>query len=211
MWTNSILKNAVFDTINKRWTAQHSNCHQGDVWSVTTLGDKTIPVAEQARSSCDCLQSNRYSFGGSYLVYQLRSIGSKFVTIDISYQNQNYNWDHLRGQGPPAIPNNNHINIIERNGKAEFISLEDIFPDNDILMQEFILSLQKRDDLALDCSSLENMLAMIGGKFALSNQGVHLYLTQYSYYSNSSIELIIPVDNLANYSESNWIVPILEK
>jgi hypothetical protein len=78
-------------------------------------------------------------------------------------------------------------------------------------MQEFITSLKKRDDLALDCSSLENMIAMIGGNFSLSSQGVHLYLNQNNNYSSSSVELIIPIDNLSNYSESRWVVPILKE
>lgn len=213
MWTNAVLKNEVFDTINKSWNSQRNNCQQGYYWGTIVSGDqsKPTPLEQKAKQGCDCLASNGFYQNRNLLVYQLRSIGRKYITIDISYQNQNNGWDHLRGQAPPAIQNNQHINIIERNGKAEYLSLKDIFPNNDVLMEEFITSLKKRDDLALDCSSLENMLAMIGGNFSLSSQGVHLYLNQTNYTSNSPVQLIIPVENLKNHTESSWVASILEK
>ncbi|MDG1331106.1 MAG: WG repeat-containing protein [Crocinitomicaceae bacterium] len=212
LWKNPILKGEVLDTINRLWNSFVPNCNRGYYWGITTYGNqaKPKPLAEKARRSCEYYQSNPYYFAGNYLVYQLRLIGKKFLTMDISYQNQNNSWDPLRSQAPPPIPENQHINIIEQNGKARYLSLKDIFPDDDILMQEFMASLQKRDDLQLECSSLENMLAMVNGSFSLSDEGVHLYLSQYSLYSNSPMELLIPVENLAKLSKSKWIVPLLK-
>jgi hypothetical protein len=215
LWKNVVLRNEVLDTINRIWFAQATNCNQGYyVWGVTIAGNqpKPKPLLEKARKSCQCFESNRYNYGSS-LVYQLRSIGSKFVTIDISYQNQDYGWDHLRSQAPLAVPNNTHVNIIEDKGRARYLTLKDIFPDDDILMQEFIEALSLRDDLKLECSSLENMLQMIGGSFSLADDGVILYLNQYNqnaYYGSSSVELLIPIENLGKLPGSKWIVPFLE-
>ena len=106
------------------------------------------------------------------------------------------------------------MNIVVENGKSRFIELSDIFPNDSTLMEEFVISLQKRDDLKLECSSLENMLEMVGGKFKLTQYGVRLYLNQYNgNYSGvgSMVELLIPLENLSQHDESKWIVPILSE
>lgn len=218
MWKSVVLRNEVLDTINRIWVAGSNNCnYNGYSWGVVTFGSadarKSSRLSEMAQRSCNCYQSNRYAYGTSYLVYQLRSIGAKFVTIDISYQNQNWGWDHLRSQAPPAIPNNQHINIIEDKGSARYVKLKDIFPDDDVLMMEFMEALKKRDDLKLECSSMENMLEMINGSFSFAEEGIILYLNQqnqYNFYGSSSVELLIPTESLSKLAGSKWIVPFLK-
>jgi len=214
LWKSSILKDAVLDTINAIWEKSRVGCNQTYYsWGVIVEGNQPKPnlLREKARRSCDCVQTNRYNYSRSS-VFQLRSIGSKFVTIDISYQNQNWGWDHFRSQAPPAIPNNQHINIIEENGKSRYLTLKDIFPDDDILMQEFMEALKLRDDLKLDCSSLESMLEMVNGSFSLSDEGVILYLNQSQYYDYTykPVELVIPIERLEKLAASKWIVPFLQ-
>lgn len=212
LWKNSVLRNEVLDTINKFWLAQKNNNCEEYLWNTIIVREQEAPKTqeEKARRSCDCLQANRYSWAENGLIYQLSSIGTQFVTIDISYKNINGYWDPMRSQAPPLIPANSHLNIVEDNGKARYVSLKEIFPDEDILMQEFIISLKERDDLQLECSSLENMLEMINGNFSLSDEGVILYLNQYNVYSNSQVELLIPLENLSKLPASKWIVPFLK-
>ena len=103
-------------------------------------------------------------------------------------------------------------NLVYTNGTAKSIQLSDIFPSDSVLMSEFITSLKKRDDLKLDCSSLEMMIEMIGGKFTLGTDGVRLHLSQTninSYGVSEPVTLLIPIENLDNHAESKWIVPIL--
>ncbi|MFK7785053.1 MAG: WG repeat-containing protein [Crocinitomicaceae bacterium] len=216
LWENKVLKNEVLDTVNRIWSAQKSTCNQGYyTWTVTIEGDQNKPnqLAEKAKKSCQCYESNRYGYGATPFVYQLQSIGPKFVTLDIFYQNQNYGWDQPRIRALTLVPNNTHINLIEEEGKARYLTLDGIFPDEDMLMQEFIEALKQRDDLKLECSSLENMLAMINGSFSLSEDGIVLYLNQSNqndYYGNSSVELLIPNKNLEKLEGSKWIVPFLK-
>ena len=55
IWTNSILKDEVFDTINRIWEAQHSNCQPRRIIGIFPIVDqaKQTTHEEQAKQSCD--------------------------------------------------------------------------------------------------------------------------------------------------------------
>jgi hypothetical protein len=78
------------------------------------------------------------------------------------------------------------------------------------VMDQVRIDSKKRDDLKLECSSLENMLAMVNGNFSLSDEGVHLYLSQCNMYPSSTVELLIPIENIEKLASSKWIFSYLE-
>ncbi|PHR31396.1 MAG: hypothetical protein COA38_08100 [Fluviicola sp.] len=207
LWINPILKSCVYDSINSGWEARKSNCSV--YYNSISLGEKSeSPEFQKVQRMCLCAQGNTQD-RNTFISHRLISIGPLFVTVSKDYIMRN-DWDHMRIKQLYAPPRYKHWNFIMKDGKAVSIELDDIFPKDKVLMREFIIALKKRDDLELECSSVETMIEMIGGKFSLSNQGVHLYLSQYNNYSNSYVELIIPTDNLAKHSGSSWIVPILK-
>lgn len=214
LWKDDQLKRAVFNKVNEYWSSAKVNCNSPYgvyLWAIESGTDSE----ERIQKMCNCATSRNASYGGYLISYKLRSIGARFATVSQSFQNSAvYGWDHLRSQAPPPNPGDEYMNIVVENGKSRFIELSDIFPNDSTLMEEFVVSLQKRDDLKLECSSLENMLEMVGGKFKLTQHGVRLYLNQYNgNYSGvgSMVELLIPLENLSQHDESKWIVPILSE
>ena len=211
LWLNSDLKTLVFDSINANW-------NRGQVFCGDRFGRSSITVKQEStvirefKKDCNCAKQNHfqtrgYNFGELY--YRPDTIGQHFVSIIYGHHPRMDDRFMTMSQAPPPPPPAEHMNFVYRDGKAISIQLKDIFPSNSVLLQEFILALQKRDDLKLDCSSLETMVLMINGRFSLSEKGVHLYYHGFDYWHNEAIEFLIPLDRLKLHSESKWIVPIL--
>lgn len=219
LWENPELKRCVFDTIFKLWKTQLPPPQSiygiyGSIISAEWVGQnseqekKQLEQEKKLAERCDCAKSkaNRATTNNPF---RLKSIGPQYVSLD----NHAPSWVGYGefGYGQSQVPSF-LVNFAVRNGKAVEVQLKDIFPSDSVLMEEFIIALKKRDDLQLDCSSLEMMIEMINGKFSLSESGVHLYLNQQSVSNNGSyspVVLIIPTENLNSHVESKWIVPIL--
>lgn len=220
LWENPELKRCVFDTIFKLWKTRLSPPQSiygiyGSTISVEWVGQnseqerKLMEQERKLKERCNCAQSASYRATTSR-TFRLKSIGAQYVSVgDHSPSSISYG---VFGYGQESYAPTFLLNVVIRNGKAVEVQLKDIFPSDSVLMEEFIIALKKRDDLQLDCSSLEMMIEMIGGKFSLSESGVRLYLNQQSTNSagyHSSVELLIPTENLSKHAESKWIAPIL--
>ncbi len=213
LWQNVKIKSVIFDTINSEWEARKVNCNQGNPtygWVTTQTTDKKM---NELMEMCQCAVRNRYGGSGGTVSYKLMSVGSKFATLAKEYPHYSAGWRHHISQAPVASPADEYWNFVDRDGVIKSIELNDIFPNNATLMDEFIEALQQRDELKLECSSVENMLEMVRGRFRLTEDGVSLYLDRsrtniYEVYS--PIELYIPLENLLKHEESKWIVPILK-
>ena len=163
---------------------------------------------------CNCLHQHfgyGYGYHSDRVYYQVQSQNTHYVTIQYGVREQ-FNGSYMTmSQPPPPPPAPNHLNFVYKDGRALALQLSDIFPSDSILFQEFITALQKRDDLELDCSSTENMLQIIHESgFSLSEEGVHVFYKLNGLWDNTSLEFLIPIENLASHSESAWIVPILK-
>lgn len=213
IWSNPDLKRCVFDSINAHWNGDQDLCT--DLFGrslITVKQEKTI--AQEFKDECNCSkqkysQNRGYNFHSQF--YRLDSIGKQFVSITYGYHPIMDDRFMTMSQPPPPPPPAEHINVVYKNGKAISIQLNDIFQSDSILLQEFILALQQRDDLKLDCSSLETMISTINGRFSLSKEGVRLYYHGFDNWSNQAIEFLIPLERLKLHNESEWIVSILEK
>lgn len=210
MWVNPVLKEIVFDSIVARQQVPEGGQILGRtlVWA---KGQNTT-LELQAIRDCDCARSGSLKSTAG-LANSLISVGKNFVSIGENWQlTGGQVWGGYGYFNQQSSSANSFLNFVYQKGKAVPVELKDIFPSDSILMQEFVIALQKRDDLKLDCSSLEMMIGLIDGKFSLSESGVHLYLNQQStnvYGISQPVKLLIPSENLSNHSESSWIVPIL--
>lgn len=212
LWENSRIKSVIYDTINSQWERRKAICQMGYYsWVSTESSDKKQQDIQQ---KCQCAQLNQQNYGG--VTYKLMSIGPKFATLSRDYiSNQSLyglEWGTYSSMPPMGSAPSSYWNFVEQNGVVRSIELNDIFPNNATLMDEFIQALQKREDLKLECSSVENMLEMINGNFGLTDEGVSLYLNQNhnNFYGDyMPIELYIPLENLEKHAESKWIVPLL--
>ncbi|PHR31395.1 MAG: hypothetical protein COA38_08095 [Fluviicola sp.] len=210
MWVNPVLKEIVFDSIVARQQVPKGGQILGRtlVWA---KGQNTT-LELQAIRDCDCARSGSLKSTAG-LTNSLISVGKNFVSIGANWQlTGGQVWGGYGYFNQQSSSANSFLNFVYQKGKAVPVELKDIFPSDSILMQEFVIALQKRDDLKLDCSSLEMMIELIDGKFSLSESGVHLYLNQQStnvYGISQPVKLLIPRENLSKHSESSWIVPIL--
>lgn len=205
------LKHIIFDSIYAHW-------EKGTVHCSTVFGGKEITVKQESdvlrefEEDCRCAKQYRMqhsSFSGA-TYYRIRSNALEFVTIEYGFPQVNNDLYMTMSQPPPPPPPAQYMNFVYKDGKAMALQLSDIFPSDSHLLQEFMTALQKRDDLNLDCSSTENMLAFIHRSgFSLSEKGVHLYYPTFNHWHNKPIEFLIPLENLSSHADSKWIVPIL--
>lgn len=216
LWENPELKRCIFDTIlslwNKTISVSQSPFGVSYIWKSGEYTEQEMKLMEEERKlkqMCNCAQATPYRATNN-VNFRLKAIGPQFVSVDNGIQNSHYNWG--MEYGSPSYSPTFLLNFVMKNGKATEIQLKDIFPTDEVLFEEFIIALKKRDDLNLNCSSLEMMIQLNEGKFSLSESGVKLYLNQPStgkYGSYSPEELLIPIENLIQHSETKWIVPIL--
>ena len=214
LWTNPVLKTIVFDSIYAHWKISTIPVKNRYIYpSITLVGVTQQPSLEvqKVMKICNCAQIATFSTLTSG--YRLEAKGDNFASIGVIITKRDYymggDWGIV---GQHIRPIEKVYNLVYTNGTAKSIQLSDIFPSDSVLMSEFITSLKKRDDLKLDCSSLEMMIEMIGGKFTLGTDGVRLHLSQTninSYGVSEPVTLLIPIENLDNHAESKWIVPIL--
>lgn len=213
LWKNPRIKSVIYDSINKEWEARNVVCSQRNTMSITSFGLQTTNEEyNQLQQLCQCAQQNKYG-NARAVAYKLMSVGPKFATLAREYPYYNHGWEYQFSQAPIPPPADEHWNFIERNNKVENVALSDIFPNDSTLMDEFMEALQKRDDLQLECSSIETMLEMVNGRFRLMEDGISLYLDrnhQAYYGAYTPIELFIPLENLEKHPESKWIVSILK-
>jgi hypothetical protein len=150
---------------------------------------------------------------------------SAVMTIGFNFRNQNFGFDMGSYQTQTA---SNYINFVSRNGQIEHIELEDVFKNDSLLREEFIIALQKRDDLNIDCSAPEKLKEIIKGKFSLSELGVHLYLD--GYYElpvppsgdqlgmiwiqhgiqRQPANILIPTERLLLHDKTKWLGSLLD-
>ncbi|MFK7785054.1 MAG: hypothetical protein AB8B56_08055, partial [Crocinitomicaceae bacterium] len=215
-WLNSELKNVVFDSLDLIWKQGLNPCevNSRNIGAFSNVKSEENLIQEFLQD-CECSKHGHvrrvHLWGQGRRYYRLDTIGENFVSITTGYHEAMDVRFQAMSQLPPPPPPAVHLNFIYKEGRAEMMLLRDIFPSDSVLLDEFILALQKRDDLQLECSSLEMMIQMIGGRFSLSDKGIHLYYSNgYDYWSNSVIEFLIPLDRLQLYAESKWIIPILK-
>lgn len=205
-------KNIIFDTINALWERETAYCMR-----VYGLEEVTVKheneLLRELQIDCNCMHQHfGYGYGhqSDRVYYQVQSQNAQYVAIQYGIRERFNEYYMTMSQLPPPPPAPNHLNFVYRDGRAQALQLSDIFTSDSVLFQEFITALQKRDDLELDCSSTENMLQIIHESgFSLSEEGVHVFYKLNGLWDNTSIEFLIPIENLNNHAGSKWIVPIL--
>jgi hypothetical protein len=97
-------------------------------------------------------------------------------------------------------------NYILEGGVWQKLSIQDLFGEGDVLLEEYTLALSKRDDLDLDCSNMENIAALLENKWTFSKEGLWIYVKR-PYQQQESIQpkLLIPWVNLAKHKETRSI------
>lgn len=217
-WSSFILRDIVFDAITKDWDQPH----MGQIYyieSVEIVPQKEVAVLDEStvnqmlRQDCANAQGGQYGYydygiGSRY--FELLAVGNRFVSIQKGYYSFYDDSYITMSQIPPPPPAPTYLNFAIKDEKAIELKLNDIFPSDSLLLQEFIIALQLRDDLKLDCSNLENMIKQINGKFSLSKEGVHLYYPNYDYWYNPNVDFLIPLERLKLHAETKWIVSVLE-
>lgn len=142
---------------------------------------------------------------------ELVEMGERFVSIktthfsnymddlDIHYYKHSYNQNQL-----PDIQN-----LIWKDGKLVQVTLTDIFGEGILFETELIEAIKKRDDLKLDCSSIDVLIDSFNDLFYFSEKGIHL-LHNKSYLYELKEGIIIPIENLERNSTSVWICSLLK-
>ena len=103
-----------------------------------------------------------------------------------------------------------YTNFIYKNNQLESVTLLSIFNGNQSLLESQLMkAIQKRDDLVLDCSSLENMVNAIGQNFYLTHKGLWLILANHNPWTGQKVEVLIPFDELKNNTDTEWICAYL--
>ena len=101
-------------------------------------------------------------------------------------------------------------NYVIKNGQLKRINITDIFGNGDLLKTELTKAIQKREDLNLDCSTIDNFADLVGNDFSLHEEGVILHMKRQQ-YSGQLVDLLVPWANLRSRAESGWLVKILGK
>lgn len=224
LWSNSDFKSIILDSINADWSRMNTGCfdYHGsryDSYYSTHPQEREVEVKskkyyiDEFKRDCSCSQQNHSQitgYGHGDRFYRLKTKGARFATIAIGFHGSFDDRYMTMSQAPPPPPPAEHMNFVVKNGNAISIKLNDIFTSKSLLLEEFIVALKLRDDLQLDCSSLENMITLINGRFSLSKEGVYLYYPNYNSWHNEPIRFLIPIERLKLRSETKWIVPILE-
>lgn len=122
------------------------------------------------------------------------SCNNASFTFKTTQINQNhYSWDYM------GMVNYlyEYSNFIYKNNQLKSLSLLSIFNGNQSLLESQLMkAIQKRDDLVLDCSSLNNMVNAIGQNFYLTKEGIQLILANHNYWTGQNVEVLIPFDEL---------------
>ncbi|ASS48348.1 MAG: hypothetical protein A3D31_08710 [Candidatus Fluviicola riflensis] len=142
--------------------------------------------------------------GSINYTYRLIDFGNKFYTLKTSHYVQHYSMEM-----PMDSEEIYHFyNVVKVGNTFRKVELADIFGTGNVLQEELLRIIKERDDLNLDCSSPENMVGRLEGRFSLSDKGVTVY---YNTNTVGTVEFLIPKSRLALRKESKWILPYLSE
>ncbi|MES2554520.1 MAG: WG repeat-containing protein [Bacteroidota bacterium] len=143
-------------------------------------------------------------YGAKNYIYQLIDCGNRFYTLKTSDFISRYSMEM------PMEPEEFYFyyNAIKVGNDLREVRLSDIFGTGNVLQEELLRIIKERDDLDLDCSSPENMVGRLEGRFSLSDKGVRLY---YNTNTVGTVEFLIPNSRLTQHAESKWILPYLSE
>lgn len=114
--------------------------------------------------------------------------------------------------GMPVIPYYELVrqwsNFVLVNGELQQIKRVDIFGTGNLLYDEFVKAVKKRDDLDLKCGTVSEVELVVGERFSLSKEGVLLHLNQSIRSWDKKAEVLIPWANLAQRKESKEIAAL---
>jgi hypothetical protein len=81
--------------------------------------------------------------------------------------------------------------------------LDSIFGKGNLFENELLAAIKKRDDLKLDCSSIDQLVDNFNDVFWFSEKGIHL---QYDKNGNGyqAVEILIPIENLKKHRQTSW-------
>ncbi len=102
-----------------------------------------------------------------------------------------------------------YYNLIFNGNELKRVTLDTIFGNVKRFEIELLEAIKKRDDLKLDCSSIDKLVDNFNDVFWLSEKGVHLHYDKNG-YGNDVVELLIPIINLKKNKESSWLVEYLK-
>ncbi|MFT5858308.1 MAG: hypothetical protein ACI865_000394 [Flavobacteriaceae bacterium] len=229
LFANRKFRSAVFDTLTAITFRSESFCDYyshnltgsiGYTWNssdISSADQTSAAILSQIGPSCNC--NSQIMVNGS----QIQNFSALFsdslaMTISYYYTSRSVGWGMDTYSSTQPI----YLNTILQNGKIKFVELMDIFKSDSILRDEFLIALQKRDDLDIDCSAPDKLTEIIQGKFSLSNEGVHVYLNGYSSVNNDpsqvfilnqkkTASLLIPIERLRQHKETKWLGDLLAR
>ncbi|MFN5416352.1 MAG: hypothetical protein ACK5B9_04795 [Flavobacteriia bacterium] len=138
-------------------------------------------------------------------IYELIAFGEKFVSAKNSTYASDLNFDNIRNEMMPF--SNKYIidiqNLIWNENKLIKITLDSIFGKGNLFENELLAAIKKRDDLKLDCSSIDQLVDNFNDVFWFSEKGIHL---QYDKNGNGyqAVEILIPIENLKKHRQTSW-------
>jgi hypothetical protein len=185
-------KTAVFDYF-KAIYLQSKPCDFGKLSEIN-------PITHQI----DCQNNKVKSF-------EFINLGKKYLSAKCSNAFYSNFYDHNMYE---MLTINKYIkdeyyNLIFNENGLKRVTLDSIFGQGNLFEKELVEAIKKRDDLKLDCSSIDKLVDNFNDSFWLSEKGVHLLYDQYG-FGHATVELLIPIDNLRKYKEPSWLVEYLK-
>jgi hypothetical protein len=97
-----------------------------------------------------------------------------------------------------------YFNLIFHENGLKRVTLDSIFGNGNLFETELISAIKKRDDLKLDCSSIDQLVDNFNDVFWFSEKDVHL-LYDKNGFGFDAVEILVPIENLRKYKQSSWI------
>ncbi len=183
----AIYKTSIYDFFKEMYN-QSKPCDFGKATDIN-------PITQQI----DC-HNNKVKF------FEFIQLGKRFLSAKYTSPSySNYFEGDMNGLMPiHAIPKNEYYNFIFQGEKLIHASLDSIFGNGNLFETELISAIKKRDDLKLDCSSIDQLVDNFNDVFWFSNKGIHLFYDKNG-HGYQAVELLIPIENLRKHKQSSWI------
>ncbi|MBC7695958.1 MAG: WG repeat-containing protein [Burkholderiales bacterium] len=176
--------NQLFDILEKAYSNEIKILKN---YSNPTLGFTT----DSRKILKNVLHKEIYSFGKSYVSLYINDLS---LSPDSGYYSNDYYNKY------------NYDNYIFVNGKLNIISFSEVFKNDDFFRTEIMEAIKKDEDLKLDCTDMSNIYQKINGRYALTKDGVNLFIEDENYDLRA---ILIPKHRLNANKGFNWLIPYL--
>ena len=151
----------------------------------------------------DCQNNKTKSF-------EFVSLGKKYLAAKCTYPAYSnfYGKDINEMMPMHSIAKNEYYNLIFQGENLIRVSLDSIFGKGNLFETELLSAIKKRDDLKLDCSSIDQLVDNFNDVFWFTEKGIHL-LYDKNGYGYQAVEILIPIENLKKHRQTSWLTQYL--